>query len=119
MKIFYHSNDSRTAEAIRQLCSDLGLECSVTGPGFLDMKLSEIVAGKKPSGTQPVIAAVPDHIIFSGDVPGKLDTFLDAYRKRGIKRIGRKAVVTVHNLSWTLRELLKELGREEKALGRK
>ena len=118
MDIYFFSNDAGTADAIKSLCGDLGFTSTVTGPGYLDMKLSDIVSGAVPASPQPVLAAVPDHIIFSGDVRDKLDMFLDAYRKRGIKRIGLKAVVTVHNLSWTLRELLEELRKEEERMKR-
>ncbi len=118
MDIYFFSNDAKTSEEIKALCQDLGFNFSVTGPGYLDMKLSDIIGGAKPSSSRFVLAGVPDHIIFSGDVADNLDLFLDSYRKRGIRRIALKAVVTVHNLSWTLKELLEELRKEERMMNR-
>ena len=118
MNIYYYSNDSATREAIKKLCGELGYGCYLTGVSYLDMKLAQIVNGEAPSSGRSVLTSVPDHIIFSGDIQKELDPFLNAYRNKGIKRIGLKAVVTVHNLSWTLRDLLSELREEEKAFAK-
>ena len=60
----------------------------------------------------PTGYSLPELIIFSGLKDNKLDEFLAEYKKMGIAPIGLKAVVTIHNVNWTMYELAEELVRE-------
>lgn len=46
----------------------------------------------------------------------RLNLFLQNMKKAGIPRIALKAIVTPHNVSWSFRELYRELEREEAAV---
>ena len=60
----------------------------------------------------PMGYSLPELIVFSGLKDNKLDEFLAEYKKMGIAPIGLKAVVTIHNVNWTMYELAEELVRE-------
>lgn len=59
---------------------------------------------------------MPELLIFSGLADGKLDEFLAEYRKKGIEPVSLKAVITAHNISWTVYQLVSELVKERAAI---
>lgn len=59
-----------------------------------------------------------DHpmLVFSGMDSSLTDQFLDAYRNASLPVIGRKAIVTPHNIFWDPLTLYRELDREHQRL---
>lgn len=76
----------------------------------------QVIQKKAPKGT-----TLPEILVFSGFSDEKLDIFLKEYKKAGITPVGLKAVLTQHNVFWSLYELVGELQREQIAMmmGRK
>lgn len=60
----------------------------------------------------PAIFCMPEIIIFSGITDKRLDEFLASYKKLGLAPTKLKAVVTPHNVNWTLYHLIRELSAE-------
>ncbi|MCC8168765.1 MAG: DUF3783 domain-containing protein, partial [Clostridiales bacterium] len=59
----------------------------------------------------------PDEMmVFSGIDSESLDRFLDAYRASGAVPIDRKAVLPLHNINWTPKQLFAELTKEHQAM---
>ena len=51
-------------------------------------------------------------LLFSGFTSEELDSFLSAHKEKGGPPVPLKAIVTMHNISWTAEELYQELNKE-------
>lgn len=122
--IMYKINETSKEKQVVNLCRKLGLKtrklkdsdakitvCTLTGNGKInaspDNQMLNTANQNVPTGY-----SLPELIIFSGLKDNKLDEFLAEYKKMGIAPIGLKAVVTIHNVNWTMYELAEELVRE-------
>lgn len=122
--IMYKINETSKEKQVVNLCRKLGLKTrklkdsdakitvsTLTGNGKInaspDNQMLNTVNQNVPNGY-----SLPELIVFSGLKDNKLDEFLAEYKKMGIAPIGLKAVVTIHNVNWTMYELAEELVRE-------
>lgn len=122
--IMYKINEPSKEKQVVNLCRKLGLKTrklkdsdakitvgTLTGNGKInaspDNQMLNIANQNVPNGY-----SLPELIVFSGLKDNKLDEFLAEYKKMGISPIGLKAVVTIHNVNWTMYELAEELVRE-------
>lgn len=122
--IMYKINKTSKEKQVVNLCRKLGLKTrklkdsdakitvgTLTGNGKInaspDNQMLNTANQNVPTGY-----SLPELIIFSGLKDNKLDEFLAEYKKMGIAPIGLKAVVTIHNVNWTMYELAEELVRE-------
>ena len=122
--IMYKINETSKEKQVVNLCRKLGLKTrklkdsdakitvgTLTGNGKInaspDNQMLNTAHQNVPTGY-----SLPELIIFSGLKDNKLDEFLAEYKKMGIAPIGLKAVVTIHNVNWTMYELAEELIRE-------
>ena len=122
--IMYKINETSKEKQVVNLCRKLGLKTrklkdsdakitvgTLTGNGKInaspDNQMFNIANQNVPNGY-----SLPELIVFSGLKDNKLDEFLAEYKKMGISPIGLKAVVTIHNVNWTMYELAEELVRE-------
>lgn len=122
--IMYKINELTKEKQVVNLCRKLGLKTrklkdsdakitvgTLTGNGKInassDNRMLNIANQNVPNGY-----SLPELIVFSGLKDNKLDEFLAEYKKMGISPIGLKAVVTIHNVNWTMYELAEELVRE-------
>ncbi len=55
-------------------------------------------------------------MLLAGMSGGELDRILDTLKNLGVPSVGVKAVVTSHNISWTILDLYEELVRERAAM---
>lgn len=125
-RIIYNIDNQDKEKQLVEFCRQLGYNARKIKPSDADSSVGSI-AGIKISNTMsrkekaPLGYKFPEVIIFSGISDGDLDIFLAEYKKAGIEPVPLKAVVTQHNISWSLYELVKELQRERIAmmLGRK
>ncbi len=122
--IMYKINEPSKEKQVVNLCRKLGLKTrklkdsdakitvgTLTGNGKInaspDNQMLNTANQNVPTGY-----SLPELIVFSGLKDNKLDEFLAEYKKMGIAPIGLKAVVTIHNVNWTMYELAEELIRE-------
>lgn len=122
--IMYKINEPSKEKQVVNLCRKLGLKTrklkdsdakitvgTLTGNGKInaspDNQMLNIANQNVPNGY-----SLPELIVFSGLKDNKLDEFLAEYKKMGIAPMGLKAVVTIHNVNWTMYELAEELVRE-------
>lgn len=122
--IMYKINETSKEKQVVNLCRKLGLKTrklkdsdakitvgTLTGNGKInaspDNQMLNTANQNVPTGY-----SLPELIVFSGLKDNKLDEFLAEYKKMGIAPIGLKAVVTIHNVNWTMYELAEELVRE-------
>ena len=119
--VLYFIADSKKDKQVAKLCRRLGIRMKGLKPEDGDREIGALAgitrsASARNHGTMPAGYALPELLIFSG-LPGEgLDAFLAEYKKAGIEPVGLKAIVTPHNLTWTVYELTAELVRERTAM---
>lgn len=60
---------------------------------------------------------LPEPVMLLAGMNGReIDRILDTFRDLGVPSVGVKAVVTSHNISWTILDLYEELARERAAM---
>lgn len=122
--IMYKINETSKEKQVVNLCRKLGLKTrklkdsdakitvgTLTGNGKINASPDNQMLNTANQNV-PMGYSLPELIIFSGLKDNKLDEFLAEYKKMGIAPIGLKAVVTIHNVNWTMYELAEELVRE-------
>lgn len=118
--IIYHIQNRKKEKQLTGLCRKLGIRTKALNPADSQKEIGVLAginragAGKHENSLDN--GALPELLIFSGLSDELLDIFLAEYRKSGIGPISLKAVVTPHNLNWTVRELTAELIRERAAM---
>ncbi len=122
-KMFYSIKDELQAGQIARLCLRMDIQAKALTWADYDRTVGEVagiaLSGKNPIREKkkiPLGYQVPDIMIFCGMPDGSLDRFLSEYRKEKIAPVPLKAVVTPYNVSWTIYELILELGRERAAV---
>lgn len=122
--IMYKINETSKEKQVVNLCRKLGLKTrklkdsdakitvgTLTGNGKINASPDNQMLNTANQNV-PMGYSLPELIVFSGLKDNKLDEFLAEYKKMGIAPIGLKAVVTIHNVNWTMYELAEELVRE-------
>lgn len=122
--IMYKINETSKEKQVVNLCRKLGLKTrklkdsdakitvgTLTGNGKINASPGNQMLNTANQNV-PTGYSLPELIVFSGLEDNKLDEFLAEYKKMGIAPIGLKAVVTIHNVNWTMYELAEELVRE-------
>lgn len=122
--IMYKINELSKEKQVVNLCRKLGLKTrklkdsdakitvgTLTGNGKINASPDNQMLNNANQNV-PTGYSLPELIVFSGLKDNKLDEFLAEYKKMGIAPIGLKAVVTIHNVNWTMYELAEELVRE-------
>ena len=120
--ILLHINDKSKEQQILRLCSAMKLpvrrlsekDAGKTVGLLAGIKLDKRAGGN--GGAVPALYTLPDCIIFAGVADKVMDDFLARYKSNGIEPTGLKAVVTIHNMNWSLYELLEELKKERTAI---
>ena len=106
--LLMHCKEMEKQQKIRKLCQRFGMECRM---------LTE-KDGKEELGVLCATFAwqMPELLVFSGLQENSLQLFLAAYREAQIEQIPLKAIVTPHNISWSIYELSRELASEHAAM---
>lgn len=121
MKVMYYLKDTKKEKQILKLCSQLGIHTRKIKEKDVNVSLSTLagISGtvsmsqveKAPKGYE-----MPELLIFVGMTEEKLDEFLTEYKKQGIEPISLKAMVTPHNISWSVYQLVAELIKERASI---
>ena len=119
--VMYHLNDNKKEKQLMELCKQLGISTRKIKENDVNVSLSALAGiSGVPVMAQPEKAphnyVMPELLIFSGLADGKLDEFLAEYRKKGIEPVSLKAMITAHNISWTVYQLVSELVKERAAI---
>ena len=122
--IMYKINETSKEQQVVNLCRKLGLKTRKLKDSDAKITVGTLTGNSKINASPdnqmlntanqnvPMGYSLPELIVFSGLKDNKLDEFLAEYKKMGISPIGLKAVVTIHNVNWTMYELAEELVRE-------
>lgn len=118
--VIYHIQNHKKEKQIINLCRKLGIRTRALKAADCNLEVGALAgigrAGINTHEKAPAGYLLPDVLIFSGLPDEMLDTFLAEYKKAGIEPTGLKSVVTPHNRTWTVYELVAELLRERTAI---
>ena len=121
--ILSYIKSQKKAEQLQRFCERLQLHNIQIMQQDLGKELGELCGIYKGSrGTHapvPLFYQMPEILVFSGIPENMLDLVLAEYRKEGIEQIALKAIVTPHNIGWTVYELSSELAKEHEAMHRR
>lgn len=121
--VIYNINDKNKEKLFSLLCSNLKINTKKISNSQMNSSLYEIIGFKARGNNNSIsnrsnnmlnnpLLVIPDFLVFSGFSDEKLDEFLKAYKEKGIEKIPLKAIVTPHNVNWTINELIAELIKE-------
>ena len=120
--VLYYIKDHKKEKQVIALCRRLGIRTKKLQEQDLDKKVG-VLAGIEPTMAQqanrsatPIMMDFPEYMILSGLAEEQLDQFLKEYRQQGIEPVALKAIVTLHNKDWTVRDLLMELMKERMSM---
>ena len=120
--ILLHINDKTKRQQIISLCHSLNHQIKQFGETDAGSTVGELAGIKGVKGEKTVDSTsgenvkLPDCIIFSDVSSSAMDVFLAEYKKRGIEPTHLKAIVTVHNMKWSVSGLIAELKKEQIAI---
>jgi len=109
-----HIVDKDKGEAVRNIARKLNEEIKIIGYKELNRTISGLALGRvaTKSINLPQLYQMPELLVFIGVDDGKLDVFLDEYKKTGMEPVKLKAVATAHNVDWSIYELIEHLKEE-------
>ena len=120
--VLYSIKNNKIEKQVIALCSRLGIRTKKFQEQDLNKKVG-VLAGIEPTMAQqanrsaaPIMMDFPEYMILSGLAEEQLDQFLKEYRQQGIEPVALKAIVTLHNKDWTVRDLLMELMKERMSM---
>lgn len=96
---------------IRAVCTSCGHQAEIVKKEDYKKTLGELAGvsgGGRPVAGKELLPT-KEMMIFTGMKEGELDAFLAAYKRAGLPVIPRKAVLTPHNMLWTVGHLYAEL----------
>lgn len=119
--ILLHINDKAKEQKILRICAAMKLQVRRLTEKDVGKSVGLLAGfktgkGSEGSGVAAALYSLPDCIIFAGVADKLIDDFLARYKSDGIEPTGLKAVVTLHNMNWSLYELLEELKKERTAI---
>lgn len=119
--VIFYVEDNKKKREITKLCSRLGFQTKQLSLADINTEVG-VIAGINKMNSQllsntetvkaPIGFRLPEILIFSGFTEDVLDIFLSEYKKAEIEPIALKAVITLHNIKWSLYQLVSELLKE-------
>lgn len=118
-RILLYTPDTAKQAAISKLCSRLSFEICLLGPEDFHTNvgyLAGLPIQAASASPIPPLSTLPELMVLCGISQNDLDTFLDIYNQSGISPIPLKAMLTTHNIGWSLYELACHLQAEHQKM---
>lgn len=120
-KILIFCMNSERQKAIRKIANSQKIQIVDVKDSLYDQQIGFVAgitgfqrmpAGKIRNDGARVQKITEEMVVFCGLNSGQIDSFLEAWKQSGQKKIERKAAVTPVNIFWTPCKLYAELDRE-------
>ncbi|MCM1084240.1 MAG: DUF3783 domain-containing protein [Clostridium sp.] len=118
-KILLYSYPNDIHKKISDICLACEIECKkIPKKRFLQTIGNHIgIPGHEGTGELYGESDLAEPVmLLAGMSTSELDSILDTFKNLGIPSVGFKAVVTSHNINWTILDLYEELAREREAM---
>jgi len=106
--LLFNIKDKKRAQELQMICMSLRIRVRLIKKEEYFQTVGVLAGMKEASETEMMV--------FAGVTGSHLDQILFMMRKKGMKRIDYKAVLTDTNSQWTVPELFKELEKEHAAM---
>lgn len=120
--VLWYCPDPVLSAAAKKVFFTMGIRVRTVEPARTGQTVGCLLGVKgfpETQGEAPAPAPDQPAMVLSGFSNPRLDALLAALKKAGVPKIGRKAVLTPTNVSWTFHDLCAELAREHEALNGK
>jgi hypothetical protein len=121
--VLLYQLDASTEKGLkaREILSRLNIRVKTVKSEMLSQSIGHLAGlpGYKPAASDYDGELIPDEVMLMKDLSdSRIDRLLKDFRAGGVSQIALKAVVTPHNQSWTLLELISELRSEHQIMER-
>lgn len=115
--LLYLVNNGEREKKIKNLLLRLGIRMKFATNELLGNKVGYLfsISGYTEESTEVMESLNEDILVMKGFTRERMNDLLSAMKKEGI-RIPLKAVLTEHNVNWTLKDLYEELLTEHRAM---
>lgn len=116
-KILLFNIEPSKVALIKSICEGMGIQPIAIYKNQYGEKIGALAGLKGFAPSMSVYSGediAAEMMIFCGITSEELDEFLQRYRELKIPPISLKAMVTPHNISWSVAELYRELSQEHK-----
>ena len=123
--LLFNIKDKKRAQELQMICMSLRIRVRLIKKEEYFQTVGVLAGMKEASETDRIYegeaanqnpASFRAFLVFAGVTGSHLDQILFMMRKKGMKRIDYKAVLTDTNSQWTVPELFKELEKEHAAM---
>lgn len=117
--LLFNIKDKKRAQELQMICMSLRIRVRLIKKEEYFQTVGVLAGMKEVSETDRIYEGeelADEMMVFAGVTGSHLDQILFMMRKKGMKRIDYKAVLTDTNSQWTVLELFKELEKEHAAM---
>lgn len=117
--ILLYSYPNDINKKISDICLACEIECKKIPKKRFLQTIGNHTGAPGHEGTDEVYEgnALAEPVMLLAGMSGReLDSILDTFKNLGVPSVGFKAIVTSHNISWTILDLYEELVREREAM---
>ncbi len=113
--LYYNPEKSPKTKKLKRVLTGMGIDFKIITPELTSQQLGYL-AGVEGFPRQPAVKEIPDIpeeiMILHQFTSQRIDELLKTMRAEEIGTIDLKAIITIHNCTWTLDQLYKELKEE-------
>lgn len=116
--VLYHFTDTARRECIEAVLRQLKIKCKAVGAEAAGQKVGFLVGLKGFTSTEKEPEGVPfaeELLIFQGFAYKRMEKVLTAFAAAGLEKVRYKAIVTPHNMFWSLHRLGDKMQKEHGA----
>lgn len=117
--LLFHIQDKKRARELQMICMSLKIRVRMVQKEEYLQSIGALAGMKDAKETEKSYDGeelTDEMMVFAGVTGSHLDQILFMMRKKGMKRIDYKAVLTDTNSEWTVPQLFEELQREHAAM---
>lgn len=117
--VYLYNLETEKGGKIKTLCLLLKIRVRPVNKGEYGLKLAVLTGKEEPAALPDEVLDFDDEmILMSNFTNAMVNSFLQEFRKRGIKPVALKAILTESNAQWNSAQLHTELLREHEAMFR-
>lgn len=119
--LLFHVQDKKRARELQMICMSLKIRVRMVKKEEYLQSIGTLAGMKDAKETTDVYDGEElsdEMMVFAGVTGNHLDQILFMMRKKGMRRIDYKAVLTDSNSEWTVSQLFEELQKEHAAMHR-
>ncbi len=114
--VLLYNFEPERARQIKTLCLPLKLRARIVAPEEYSLTLGDLLDGREPG--EPGETFSDEMLVMAGLPAPLMNRFLSAFRRKKLRPVALKAVITAANIQWDSLTLYRELSAEDAAMRR-